>query len=868
MTSSQGIEGTGNFPIILPASSSSQEKVTWNAKQVSSITDNLTEISNRVVSAVSDRNEFIANAQELDRLVSQLSDIVHFVDEATIDDIELSRNINSVISSHIDSISDALASQKELTEHKVFQSVSSQVAELADYHKEASRSIQTEPTTVKTTITTPNQIQEIPSNHKVSEGLVQALVLSQYEDTTNSGFENCGYHALKNALVALIPQASAHDLEKMLNNKDVFFLFYKYYCTPEIQARNLDKGKTDASIIILRDVIDRFSNDPECPKMLLPLQDALRESNMNDSLAIFQMTTTTGDDRGLPLFGFFDAGGAEAALKLYRLTSEPGPQTLSCVFGNEVIGHWYTLVIQKSQTGEINFVGMDSMDNAHNNLGQLSALSRLSSLVKSNIGSSESFLKKAFAPFDEFISPRANWFAADGSIPSDYEQSLLDDKPVPALASVHAPTGSTLERNLHHCIQTYAFIDQAGWFSSDDYWIQSKIVDLEKLVIFYAERLPPSHPQKEKLENLAKVIGEKKRSNFIEYLFQKYIFEIEEMKGSLTPTQFSKFIETFKSMQTLYLERKKIAAISSEHERIAFMNTTEKGPIGVEQGFTSGTKAKDIEGSLKEKVGILFMTYQEAKKRNEIDKLIVNVASGDGCLTARMGRVNMMFTEYQEFGDVQEILSAEVIGMGPVTSISELIDDLANEFILKKAQEVLDLISEESISDNPEQTALKIKEYATGELGQPFRKFLIKKGILENPNSGEAIPEAHEINWVEALPSILKNKNAIEIFINGTPNVVYGDKEKRYVVEVKGMISRMRPEDFLRSENFDRIISKFRNFCQGNTAKPLHDFLINKGVIPDVKPIDWAKHMMAIINLEQFNNWLASGKIESLRWFE
>lgn len=838
----------------------------WNHKKVTKLGKTLDSITESVVSLTKEKESISNRDQKIGSLLEELSKIIHLLDETVSpEDAEHLIDLGNKVHSCIEQSLISLPTEPSSVNMASVLLVKETFISLDEYNLAKLDELKT---SVETgTLSTFASLDNISSNREITGKMKQVQVLSQYEDTTVSGFENCGYHALKNALLAQVPGKSSKELAKMFHDKELFLAFYKTYCLPELEKTGAKKGKADASVPILREVIKSIANDSKCPEKLIPVQIALRKSIEHGSLAIFQMSTTTGDDRGSPLFGFFDAQGALEAQKIFQLVREPGPQILSCVFGNEVLGHWYTLVIFKDEADEIGYIGMDSMDNSHDTLGIYSALGKMKNLLQTKIENPVEFLKTAFSPLNDFLSPRENWFEPDGSISNEYAESLLDDLPFPALATEDAPTGSTLERNLVQCAQAFHFFQSTELLNSSDYWIQKQLNALEKLVNFYAVNLPSTHPRKTHMQDILEEIQLNKRHEIVEEIIVAALVDIEKRKKELTHNEYNKIKTLFTHTRTLFRGKKEISQAANETERINLMNSMGK-VNGIEHGFTSGSKSSEIEKSLMEKVDILLLTYQEASRRGEFLKLIQTVASGDGCHTAKMGRVNELYAEYKGLGQIADLVSAEKIKESPVTALSESISRIATQYVSDKAKLLLDQITSISISENPETVAESLKDYATGDLGMPFRKFLFEEGIITRKNLSGDIPEAEEIDWAGSLEKILDNKEKIKLFVDGDPSNVYdpGDKEERYSIEMKGFIHKLKIDDLLEEEKFNLIVSDFITYCSSGSSIPFREFLVEKNVIPDVEVSDWRKAVSTAMQLEEFNVWLSYAKEQALNF--
>lgn len=861
-----GVQKKDPFPGISEPVETKEPKATWNTRSVELFSDSLDSMTKQVLSVTSSKMKFLEEEGNIGTLLHELSGIIHKLDTASTDkDREALVILREKVGGCIQAINIQVDTNIDLPDNTSAQLLQKTISQLG---KENALGLQgLEKASQVPESSTFVALSNISSNKSIGDGLAQVQVLSQYEDTTTSGFENCGYHALKNALIALVPDKKSGELEKMLNDKALFLDFYKTYCLPVLSETPGEKGKLDASVPVLRDIINRFAKDENPPASLLPLHTALRDSFKDNNLAIFQMSTTTGDDRGDPVFGFFDDKGSFEGKKLHDMANKPGPRTLSCVFGNEALGHWYTLTIHKTEAGEYQLIGMDSMDNNHDVLGIYSPLGKMGNLILSKIENSDKFLKEAYEPVHDFTSPRANWFETNGTISESYANSLLDNKPVPGLASETAPTGSTLERNIASCFRAAEFMDSSEWLGSSDYWIQKQVDDLEIIVNFYAAKLPSENPAKAKMQELSKFINENKRSNIVEETIADAIKKLDQKKDSLSSTEYDRSHSMFTMMRKLFRERKKVSGIKDEVERNNAMNEI-GGVGGVEGGFTAGNKSSDIEKSLMERVDILLLTYQEVMRRGALDKMIKTVASGDGCLTARMGRVNEMYSEFQGLGTVEDIAAAEKVKEAPVTALSEAIDEMAADFIVAKANQLISKISKETIEATPQDLTDSLQEYATGDLGKPFREFLVKEGIIQLPEKEAEIPEADAVNWIDLLPKILENKEAISKFICGDPKnyLDFGNKATRFSVEAKGFISKLKPEALLVGDNLELVIEKFQTYASGERAEPFRKLLVEKGVIPDTKITDWEKAVTGAIKLNDFNVWLNYSKAESLKY--
>lgn len=329
------------------------------------------------------------------------------------------------------------------------------------------------------------------------------------------------------------------------------------------------------------------------------------------------------------------------------------------------------------------------------------------------------------------------------------------------------------------------------------------------------------------------------------------------MKVKMTPTQYQQFSSTFLHMRTLYRERAQIARIKSEKERLSLMNTLASAS-GVEEGFATGEKSSEFNRSLVEKVNILLLTYQHLKNKEELDKMIHALSTGDGCLTARMGRVVDLYSTIQ-LGAIEETTSAEKIKETPIYTLNEIFQEWASELIDTEAREFLNAIN----TKEPEEKVIKcLKDYATGEAGLPFREFLAEQEFLSIKDGN--IPEANEINWKEILPWVLKNKNKIERFVEGkSPGDFNADKNQRFLVRAQEFINQLTLEN-LEGDKLEEIGEKFQMYCSGELTLPFRKFLVDKKIVSDSAHINWEQAVLSMLKLPEFASWLKAAKNQAV----
>lgn len=567
-------------------------------------------------------------------------------------------------------------------------------------------------------------IQKLPDKELVTEGVEQVPVLEQVADQTSSGFENCGYHALKNALI-FTSGFRAEEMSAHLKDPDSFHSFYDEACAPLLTDKAI--GKKDASVALIMQIIHNMETG------------AVKVQNLasNHQLAVLQMSSPQGDK---PVIGFVDFAQCRDGLKLYRFAHSPGPSTFTLVVGDEDTGHWYTLNISKHLNGTFTFLGCDSMDNHHDITGIYSALGKLAGTMTTYISAPQEYLKKVFEPIDEQLSRRAGWFELAGRIPPERAAQLLDNTPNHLLAGPQTPTGSEKERVLANCLAAFEIIQEGNWLGSKDYWCCLKIDELKTLIDFYVKELPDDDPQMEQLQHIQEVLRQHVKDRFIEATFQDAIKDIDRYKATLNTPAFDKISTLFSHMQLLYNTRKTYTSVENEDERNNLMNTA-VCQAGIEQGFVTGKDANDAEKSLKQRVDILLLAYQEAKRLNRMDDFVKVVVTGDPCLTGRMSRVVEFYSSLKGIGGQAESANLEKVNQQMSFMVSTLIQQVCED------EEAAKAVSVDSFND-PKMVQLLagvLRQYGEGEKGDNIRSFLRSQSVITDETN---------VNWEEVVEKL------------------------------------------------------------------------------------------------------------------
>ncbi|CDR35031.1 hypothetical protein [Criblamydia sequanensis] len=593
-------------------------------------------------------------------------------------------------------------------------------------------------------------LSELCKGENVVDGLNQVAVLNQYEDTTESGFENCGFHSLKNALIVQAKGELGDEIQQMLEDPKVFMAFYDSYCAPLLE--NLPKGKKDATLPLLRDAIKLAVQDKNPPFSLKTLIEALKSQ---DPPALLLISTSNGEETGDPLFLPIDVNDTAEYQKLIDFASKEGPSHLSCVLGNQQLGHWYVLHFEKDKEGNVKSFGLDSMTNDHDILGEFSSLAKMNSLLLKAFQNPDILQKAAYQPIDDLLSTRGSWVDSNGRVDSQESfKSLLDETPNPHFASENTPTGSNLERILATCHRAIQFLQANQLLDNDDYELQSKIADIDRLLTFYGQNLG-SDPKYSLLNtDKATLDAHNKREALVDHIFDEAITFIEGKKHELNSYEYEQNLTLFTEMRNIYHKRKGLSSISREEDRLKELNQESKAK-GIEDGFINGTTPSQIEGSVIARVSTLLSTYQQAKKTNSMNRFFKVVSQGDGCLTGRMGRVAAYKAELSGFGEVKEAIEREKVAQPPVYALQQFFEqrtDTDND----DAEPIADQINSFKIEDLNDETTLEemasqFQIYCKGELSKSFRLFLVEQNIIKED-------DPQKIDWAAALQKMIDLK--------------------------------------------------------------------------------------------------------------
>ncbi|MCE5318179.1 MAG: hypothetical protein LLG04_12570 [Parachlamydia sp.] len=582
------------------------------------------------------------------------------------------------------------------------------------------------------------RLQTIPHVETIVLEVLQALVLDQNADGTGaSGFENCGYHALKNALVALAPADDAAHVERMFQDKKLFQEFYNTYCKPVIDA-TAGVGKRDASTPMLQEILQKMRDDPHPPANLAVFQQAIRTPN----LGIYNIGTM--DEQGTLQFGFFDNRGLDEAHKLYRFAASPGPQMLSLVLGNETMGHWYSMIAYKDQDGKLSFVGCDSMDNHHSTLRGNSPLYKMTGLIEEIVQKPQTLLKQAYTPLGDEFERTAGWISEEGAIAEDYRSRFLDATPNPLLATLHAPNGSSKELLIAKCFQAFSYMQAAGWLNSLDYESQLHLANLEAILSSYVKILPTDDPDLPRIQTALKFIRRERPQNVVDTVFGQALDDFAQLKSEVgeSSSAYRNSVNTFNWMRRVQAQKHEIAVEKDDNARNDRINRLTGG--GAEPGFSAGKTVAEAEKMLTRRINLLLLTYQRAKAENRLKDFMIKLGQGDPCLTGRMAAVEEFAGELAGFGKVEDAQTSKIAEF-PATAIAQVLEGLLES--TEKAEQFLKDFQLEKLAA-PATLPLLIsafQQFGKAESAKPFLQYLGAQGLT---------PES-PVNWEKVVPRLL-----------------------------------------------------------------------------------------------------------------
>lgn len=176
-------------------------------------------------------------------------------------------------------------------------------------------------------------------------------VLNQYYGVDN-GKEDCGAHALKNALVGLALAYEVKEVDKkLLCDVNFYREFYQFLmnCNPEIKTKK-DK---DFSIVHLNHLLlTLMGQSPVTPPAFVPFQKML--SQYPHSISFLNLLKGHSD---LTMV----ISNLSSLANLHTVATTKGPLSHAFVIGISAgTGHWITLILHKDSSDNYHWFGLDS----------------------------------------------------------------------------------------------------------------------------------------------------------------------------------------------------------------------------------------------------------------------------------------------------------------------------------------------------------------------------------------------------------------------------------------------------------------------------------------------------------------------------
>lgn len=337
-------------------------------------------------------------------------------------------------------------------------------------------------------------------------------VLSVLEQQAlDGGKETCAFHALKNALLMLQPEAQQNHCDYL--DENLFSTFYFKYCSDLLEGK--DEEQRDGSICLLRAIIQEMLNDPAPSEEHAPLIAQFR--NAQEEFAILNFVSESGklhvrDDVFRPFqLAHIQPTEISEVFKLYDFAKKQGPAQLTTVSGATLTGHWYTLQIHKKADGNVDFIGCDSMHRPHNALQEQSSIYKIGEAIKECLKNPEELLTFAY---DDFFHTFAHMNAAFNKLPEesdpDYQNRLqdyfLDGTPTDLVAVEGVHDGSNREMKLYRIIQAMRIVEKGNWLQSQNAAIQNHLQILRNLVDYYHDHLENTDRQYGEIERIHQLL--------------------------------------------------------------------------------------------------------------------------------------------------------------------------------------------------------------------------------------------------------------------------------------------------------------------------------------------------------------------------
>lgn len=597
-------------------------------------------------------------------------------------------------------------------------------------------------------VSSPSKLDFVSGNVQGGvDRVTQFKVLQQVSDGEVSGLEFCGFHALKNALVALHSVHAEGNLNLLFNDPKLFKVFYERYGAPLVGFKSA--GSRDATSPIVREIIQKFKNDVNPPAELILIQKSLRA--LPDYLTVFEVRPEDGTFMGELALANVEEESLEDVQRLCRFANATGPLTIALVVGNHEDQHWHTVVFYKDEKGNIKSFGGDSMQNDHSIVGELSPLLKISRYFMKKLLDPKAFLQETFqkTTIPEILSRQAGWVRN-----GDNRRQLLDEKPCASLAR-SGFDGSFLQANIQRLLLCSSVMQQAHCFSSLDFSIQSSVSDLEVLLNFYISNLPLTHPFQADLRRAREVIMRERSVDWLGKMYTQMFDEINAQRRKLefaavSPALLERAFEVFNKVLEIYRNIERITEIDSSDARNVLINSI---ATMAEGEFSAGKTPGQVRENLLEKAFFVVNVYQKAKKKNKVAEFCKAISVG-GCPQNRLDSARL-FEETLDIGPVEEMISTFKMAAMPLSTVIEF---ACGDMDPQSALDFIKGLSRASFKSAAMQQNLIIwfsTYYSNASTyDADFYNFLLTEKLIESVES---------LNWEELIPKLVDHPRFEEL---------------------------------------------------------------------------------------------------------
>lgn len=257
------------------------------------------------------------------------------------------------------------------------------------------------------------------------------------------GIVRCGAHALKNALVGLgliIPGLQIN--ENWFSRQDVFedLLNFIYDHNPGIDRNDFENA--DLSISVLQDAIHILKETD--PSLISENLRQFREVCMQCPHLLSSFNVISDFD----LIQSFGPLAIDSILNLFEISQSQGPLIHAFIIGDTRAQHWVTILLEKEESGKLNWFGCNSWMNESGNL--INLVDYLTQIIQNPEEKIKAMYKEAI---DEAIQHDITYFNRDGILQLD------PDVPGKSL--------KIMELDIENAIKAFDLMARMGWLEGD-----------------------------------------------------------------------------------------------------------------------------------------------------------------------------------------------------------------------------------------------------------------------------------------------------------------------------------------------------------------------------------------------------------------